>query len=1072
MTDGVPFLVNFVSGWRLIVRLGFGVDPAAAPFTGLLTDVSTFILQSANVTITRGAVDELHDAPPGRATFTLKNLDGRFSMRRANSPYWPYVKAGIPCQISVIDPSLVEHERFAGYVTDLNPSIDETGKLALMVITAQGIAERDEVGEYSLDSALTRSLSRQPTCYAYWPCEDQASTTGLLASTLAGVAALQLVGADYGSDDALVGSLALPALTATSSLAATIPDIPDGTSWQVCWFYNFPTAPATDTILAQIQTPGGTASTWQIIASVTTLTIRGLASDGTVVDTVSFGPGSDTFGGWISSRLYMSASGGTVTWHYDTFLATGVLSGSGTGARTYAGTVGQPRRFLVPADTDIAGMAIGHIAVFSNIPSFDLDSPARAYTGEDAITRQIRLCAEEGLVYSSGGVLTSGQKMGPQTPSPLNTLLQEATDVDGGLLEDCVAFGYLMHPNSTRYNASAALTIARTTLQIPADPTENFYTIRNRWVVSRTGGGSATYTQTVGPYTPTGPGGIGIIADTKDLNLADDTTQHNRAAWLTHLSTLDDDRYTQLTVYLHKQTAQIAAWVGLQFAQRILTTGTSSLGATFPIDVRVYGWTETLSQFVYTAVANTGPNTAYNALTVNPLLGVNDHARIGSNTAVLAAGAAAAATSLSVATPAINGWTGYGSDYPQQLAVHGQAVTALMRGAILNANPYFVTNATGWTGKNGASVARSTVRFFDDPAALQITPDGVTANPYAEADKVPVVVGRPYNISARMLLPSAPGTVRIGVAWYTAAGAAISLVDLGDMSLAASYWGPYNGTLTAPATATQAGVYVQLRGTPASSVQWYADNIYLSDPGDQVSDDFADRTAASGWGSDRFANAWTVATTPADFAVAAGVATITTSAATVDRAITVPAAKAMHAVLHAGTITTPSGGIARVGIIASYTDASNYYIGYLEVATTGQTTAVIAKKVASTITVLASQLLPYQSYPSYDLTTADVWCSLVTTVVGSSLQLDFRAWSQQGNREPYGPTVTVTDAALTQTTTVGVYVRRNGTAPTVFTLKRFAVVSPQKITIDGTTLLYAANLGDGVDSYPPMTITL
>lgn len=144
---------------------------------------------------------------------------------------------------------------------------------------------------------------------------------------------------------------------------------------------------------------------------------------------------------------------------------------------------------------------------------------------------------------------------------------------------------------------------------------------------------------------------------------------------------------------------------------------------------------------------------------------------------------------------------------------------------VLNANPYFETNASGWSVVGG-SVARSTAQAHQGAASLLLTPDGVTAAPEARTDLLAVQASRAYRASAWMRCTSAR-SVNLNINWYTSGGSYISTSST-STALAANTWTSVTGTFAAPATAAQARLCPgQMAGTPASSVLVYIDEATL-----------------------------------------------------------------------------------------------------------------------------------------------------------------------------------------------------------------------------------------------------
>jgi hypothetical protein len=106
---------------RLVVEAGFGstVSTPAASITW--TDITQYVdIQSAKVSITRGASDELSDIQPGTCSLTLDNTGGRFTPGLSSSPYYPNIKKNTPLRVRVITTAknLLSDPGFATGVSD------------------------------------------------------------------------------------------------------------------------------------------------------------------------------------------------------------------------------------------------------------------------------------------------------------------------------------------------------------------------------------------------------------------------------------------------------------------------------------------------------------------------------------------------------------------------------------------------------------------------------------------------------------------------------------------------------------------------------------------------------------------------------------------------------------------------------------------------------------------------------------------------------------------------------------------------------------------------------------------
>ena len=77
-----------------VLECAFGSNPDDALTSQVWTDIAAYLDTQAGVKVTRGRTDEFSAVSPGTMALTLKNVDGRFTMGDASSPYFPNVVPG------------------------------------------------------------------------------------------------------------------------------------------------------------------------------------------------------------------------------------------------------------------------------------------------------------------------------------------------------------------------------------------------------------------------------------------------------------------------------------------------------------------------------------------------------------------------------------------------------------------------------------------------------------------------------------------------------------------------------------------------------------------------------------------------------------------------------------------------------------------------------------------------------------------------------------------------------------------------------------------------------------------
>ncbi len=146
----------------------------------------------------------------------------------------------------------------------------------------------------------------------------------------------------------------------------------------------------------------------------------------------------------------------------------------------------------------------------------------------------------------------------------------------------------------------------------------------------------------------------------------------------------------------------------------------------------------------------------------------------------------------------------------------------------VNANPYFETNTSDWTGANGATVARTTAQFHEGAASMRVTPDGVTASPRAQTNQYPCTAGQSYMASGWLRGPGVTPTVGVTIRWFSDAGGTTLISTSGGLAaVVASTWTYYTVSDKAPANALSMKIAVEYSGTPTAGQLLDCDEMIL-----------------------------------------------------------------------------------------------------------------------------------------------------------------------------------------------------------------------------------------------------
>jgi hypothetical protein len=210
----------------------------------------------------------------------------------------------------------------------------------------------------------------------------------------------------------------------------------------------------------------------------------------------------------------------------------------------------------------------------------------------------------------------------------------------------------------------------------------------------------------------------------------------------------------------------------------------------------------------------------------------------------------------------------------------------------------------------------------------------------------------------------------------------------------------------------------------------------------RLTDSFT-RTASSSWGTADTGQAWTTAGGSAsDFAVAAGVGTLTLTSVDVSRRVSTDITYPNCDVY--GSVTTSAaatGAPIYAGLMCRYTDIDNLYMARLAFSTANVLTMAIVRRIAGAESVLASSVLSYTYTPG-------AFFRIRFQAMGARLRA--KAWPVADLVETPEWQVTVADSALSSATSVGVRsileVGNTNVNPIV-SFDDLAVVNPQKFTV-------------------------
>jgi hypothetical protein len=161
--------------------------------------------------------------------------------------------------------------------------------------------------------------------------------------------------------------------------------------------------------------------------------------------------------------------------------------------------------------------------------------------------------------------------------------------------------------------------------------------------------------------------------------------------------------------------------------------------------------------------------------------------------------------------------------------------------APLNQNADFSGGMASWDVYGGTANV-SPLAWHSAPQSAAFLPDGVSAYPHLEGNKVPVTVGLSYSASCWALCPGGYAGASASINWYDSAGLYLSTASA-FAELPADTWVQLQVSGHAPTGAAFATVVPTLIGIPAASTLTYFDDAQLVVSGQAVEYPYSDYAA-------------------------------------------------------------------------------------------------------------------------------------------------------------------------------------------------------------------------------------
>lgn len=667
------------------VRLGVGAggtvpaDLSADPATWNWLDISDRLRFDPGIDIAMGRRDRGDLVDTGEMTLRLDNTDGYLTRRNPNSPYYGLLTPNTPIWVEVNAGSgwKTRAQMFVNEWPTRWP--DKSGNDCVVEVKCAGIMRRLQNMNESLKSPLRRAIAAlRPT--AYWSLEDGTDATFAASALPNGVNMSVNDGTVAFSSDGPDGSVS--AVSFSSDDASMIGAISGVTAPWVVVVMSKAAISTSDSILT-IRLSGSSYQyvTWGALFNASTgYPITATKPDGT------------TEAGNTSSHS-------AADWHYlailgeDSSAVGGRISAWVDGVHefevTEPGTIGSPTQIVLnrPAPhngTSASDGSVCHVAVFSNLSAIpDLTDAMNGFAGELAHDRIERLCGELDIAYASHA--WTSLAMGPQTTDSGVQQLRDAEAVDGGTLHE-TGWGLGFLSSAERNNAGVSMPLNFNAGHISDTPTpdDDDRWLTNRWTCNRSNGGEFTAELSYGPL------GIefGAIEDSAAVNVETDAQLQGQAGWRVHLGTIDENRWSSLSLNFARNPDLIDTYASLPYGARTTLSNPPPEMPPDPVDVVVDGYSEHLDPKLWTATLNTFPASTYRVYTVASRAG--NLGRLDSKLSYLPAAIGTGDTSILVATSGVI-WDTTEANF--DLNIRGERVT--------------VTNITGASSPQTFTITRS-----------------------------------------------------------------------------------------------------------------------------------------------------------------------------------------------------------------------------------------------------------------------------------------------------------------------------------------------------------------------------
>ncbi len=259
---------------------------------------------------------------------------------------------------------------------------------------------------------------------------------------------------------------------------------------------------------------------------------------------------------------------------------------------------------------------MGHVAVFTTNITASRYASLIGHVGELPTDRFARLLTEEGIPYVIDELIVDTEGMGPQGISAIPTLLGECAETNEGIINETRANELRLSSRSTRWAPEVTLLLdyAHPTHgnQIyDIAPTDDDLPVRNDWTIGREGGLSTQAEQLTGPLNVNDPEddpeGVRRRRDSATLSLQEDGQTGQHASWRVRKGTVDELRYKEISIALHRNPELIPAWLASDLNSRLRVLNPPTDVGPDDIDQYIEGYVTSFDQFEWDVIIHASP---------------------------------------------------------------------------------------------------------------------------------------------------------------------------------------------------------------------------------------------------------------------------------------------------------------------------------------------------------------------------------------------------------------------------------------------------------------------------------